>query len=381
MFTWQMQTLLLAALISAASAISGEARETDIPRDEHAFTAFLAAAFWREMPSARVVVEGPYQLGILFPASTSEINIYLDNIDGACRRDVDGCDESVRSFVASMSAIMKEDAAPIERSSIRAVLRSSAYVEQIRQAAATSPDAEPIVRHFVGDLWVVGVADGPDGIKLIRSGDAVTLGLSPDEVMTLAKNNLAIALKPLDAVTHPLPARGFDTVAGEYYEVSRLLLHDEWASLAEQMQGALVVAVPAIDYLLYGDSGCKNAIPAMAAYADYVVAKAQRPISSTLLKWTETGWEMVRPEDQIPADRAPPRIATGALSACSARSAILMDQKKPARPERRRGEPSKPRHEPARNAEAKPSPEPAPSAASRDETILSRWNLLWSGFH
>jgi uncharacterized protein YtpQ (UPF0354 family) len=111
--------------------------------------------------------------------------------------------------------------------------------------------------------------------------------------MALAKRNLVAALRPFDTVVHGFPDEAFGYIRGDYYEASRLTLHDEWAPLAKKAKGSLIVAVPAIDVVLYADSGREQAMRAMTAVALDVVSKAQRPISAMLFKWTPEGWEPV----------------------------------------------------------------------------------------
>lgn len=142
-------------------------------------------------------------------------------------------------------------------------------------------------------MWVVCVLDLPTGIKILNVEDIAKLGLSTDETMALAKRNLATALRPFDAVVRGFPDEAFGYVRGDYYEASRLLLHDEWAPLAKKAKGSLTVAVPAIDVVLYADSGRQQAMRAMTAVALDIVSKAQRPISPTLFTWTPEGWEPV----------------------------------------------------------------------------------------
>jgi uncharacterized protein YtpQ (UPF0354 family) len=285
----------VAAVVMATAVAPGRAEESTIAEPE-AFTALLAEAFAKAAPDAKVTVLAPYNLSIVFPPATGAMSIYLNDVDLACRHDPDDCEKAVKTFVAKVMASVKKDKAPIERSAIRAEVRLRHYVDQIREAAASLPSGEPIARPLFGDLWIVCVADRAQGMRLINAGDAASLGLSADEVVALAQANLAATLKPLDAVTRPLSARGFDSVTGDHYTASRLLLHDEWASLAKQMKGGLVVSVPASEYVLYGDSANKETVKEMAAYARHVAGKAMHPISPALLKWTETGWEAVAPQ-------------------------------------------------------------------------------------
>jgi hypothetical protein len=91
--------------------------------------------------------------------------------------------------------------------------------------------------------------------------------LSEDQAVTLAERNLAAALRPLGTVVHDLPPNGIGTINGDFYDSSRLILHDDWAPLSLKLHGHLVVAVPANDVLLYGEGKDRVALDAIATLA------------------------------------------------------------------------------------------------------------------
>jgi hypothetical protein len=61
------------------------------------------------------------------------------------------------------------------------------------------------------------------------------------------------------------------------------------------MKGSLIVAVPDPSVVIYSDSGQPNAIQALSTLAKELARKSQKPISVSVLRWTETGWEAVAP--------------------------------------------------------------------------------------
>jgi uncharacterized protein YtpQ (UPF0354 family) len=121
------------------------------------------------------------------------------------------------------------------------------------------------------------------------------LHLSEDEAVALAERNLTAALRPLGAVVHDLPPNGIGIIDGDFYDSSRLLLHDDWGSLSLKMHGHLVVAVPANDVLLYGEGKDRVALGAIATFAAEAARRSQRPISVSLLNWVPGGWTIVAP--------------------------------------------------------------------------------------
>ncbi|HYM01670.1 MAG TPA: DUF1444 family protein [Stellaceae bacterium] len=286
--------LLLLAVLALSLITFTEvlrAREAAVPYTEDGFTAYLADAFSRQLPDAKVTIKAPLQLEITLSQANGPEEIYLHNVAGACARDKQNCKEVIATFVANMSSSMRERDAPVRKSMLRAVVRTSDYVAQARRVGSIRPEAEPIVRPLAGELWFVFVVDLSHGVEVLNMGIVKKLGISVDEAMSVAKQNLATTLPPLQSAIGPMRREGFGVLGGDYYNASRLMLHDDWAPLAKKMKGALVVAVPTNDVVLYGDAGRKKTLATMTDYAHYVVSTAQRPISQALLRWTPTGWE------------------------------------------------------------------------------------------
>ena len=263
------------------------------PTDDGGLTAYAAAAITRALPGAKVTVSGPLLL-VVDLASQSFV-VRLDNIAGYCRRDTAGCERAVQDFIAGMAATVNEAAAPVQRSELRAVVRRTGYIDDLRRMAAGVDVAKPIVRPLAGDLWLLCVADRPHGVKALTVGDIAKLHLSEDEAVALAERNLAAALRPLGAVVHDLPPNGVGTIGGDFYDSSRLILHDDWAPLSLKLHGHLVVAVPANDVLLYGEGKDRVALDAIATLAVEAARRSQRLLSPSLLTWAPGGWTIVTP--------------------------------------------------------------------------------------
>ncbi len=281
---------LIALWILVAAAGSGAAA---VPTDDGGLTTYAAAAITRALPGAKVTVSGP--LLLVVDLGSQSFVIRLDNVAGYCRRDAAACERSVQDFIAGMAATVNEAAAPVQPGDLRAVVRGARYIEDLRRMASGVDVAMPIVRPLAGDLWLLCVADRPHGVKALTVGDIAKLHLSEDEAVALAERNLAAALRPLSAVVHDLPPNGIGTINGDFYDSSRLLLHDDWAPLSLKMHGHLVVAVPANDVLVYGEGKDRIALDAIATLAVEAGRRSQRPLSASLLTWVPGGWTIVAP--------------------------------------------------------------------------------------
>jgi uncharacterized protein YtpQ (UPF0354 family) len=84
-------------------------------------------------------------------------------------------------------------------------------------------------------------------------------------------------------------------ISGDFYNSSRILLHDSWRRIAKRMHGDLIVAVPGTDLLVYGKSETAEDTQALRTVVALIAQQAHRQISLTLLRWTETGWDVVAP--------------------------------------------------------------------------------------
>src|SRR5262249_46703800 len=115
-------------------------------------------------------------------------------------------------------------------------------------------------------------------------------GLSADAAMSLGEQNVAAELGPLHTAIHDLPPNGVGYINGNFYNSSRLLLHDDSKELSKSMNGHLVVAVPANDVVVYD----AIALDAISTLVNAVGMKSVRPLSGTLFKWVPGGWEIVR---------------------------------------------------------------------------------------
>ena len=274
--------LLLAANL-AASAPN--------PTDTESFTAHVADAIAKRLPDAKVTIKGPLTLEVT--RNEASLEVRLDNLASDCAREPQDCDQAIANFLSVITAALLERDAPIRKSDIRAVLRTTDYVNELRGQATDKSKGMPIVRQVIADLWLVCVVDRPKNIVSLSTDRAAKLGLSEDEAVAVAKANSKAALRPFSAVFRDLPPNGIGYIDGDFYESSRFLLHDDWAPLSAKLNGNLVVAVPATDLIVYGNGKDIRGLDAIATLAAHLAEKAPRRLSSALFRWTPSGWETV----------------------------------------------------------------------------------------
>jgi hypothetical protein len=287
----------MAPFLALALAGLAQAREKPIPKEVDKFTAYMAERFAKESPDAKVAIEGPLRLGVTL-AQNDDHSVYLNAPWDFCERDRRHCRREVDSFVTNMSGSLHETAPgvrDITLADIRVVVRGPGYVEELRQVGAGHPELMAVFRPVAGDLWMICVGDRPHGVQTLNHKDIARLGLTEDQTIALGLKNLATTLPSLAADTHVLKKMGLTFAAGDFYESSRMLLHEAWADMSRAMHGHLVVAVPESDVIIYGNGGGNGDREVLSPFAQTVAEKAPKPISVSLFQWTPTGWEVVTP--------------------------------------------------------------------------------------
>jgi len=172
-----------------------------------------------------------------------------------------------------------------------------ATILAVPRPAGTVRTAGAITVPLAGGLEIVCLVGRPPDAVALTAGDLPGLGLTRSQALALATANAAAGLRPFAELTrNPLPAGGVGTIAGDFAESSLLLLHDQWAPVAAAMHGALLVAAPADDLVLYADGSVPGAAGTLRMMAASAMRAALRPVSSVVLRWTRSGWEAAGPQ-------------------------------------------------------------------------------------
>lgn len=271
-------------LATATAAAAGQ----PVPLDEDAFTRHAAGKLQRTLSSGPVTVLGPLTLGI------GDAQVNLDRIHAFCQRNAEGCAEGLEAFLHDITIAMGDAEAKPGADALRIVLRSADYVASARDSIAGGRvpgrlDARP----FVGGLTAVPVLDGERSVQLLGSPQREELGLDDDQAYARGLENLRTRLVPLAVAAPPVAPGRLGVLADDFYQPSRLLLHDSWARLAEAQGGVLVVAVPATDLLLYSADDSPAGLAALRALVADTMARAPNPLAPLQLRWRPEGWELV----------------------------------------------------------------------------------------
>jgi len=261
--------------------------------DETSFTKQIADRLSRELPGLKVEIASPLTLTVNQTDGAHILQANLDRIFAFCSKAAEQCDAATSQYVAGVSGAVKDRIRPIEPSMIRLNVRPRKGLESAQQQLP--PDAPRIVlRPFAGDLALTAVLDFPTAMRMFTNEDAKKLGITEDQAVEIGRSNLRASLKPITDFP-PLTAERFFRYLGDSpYESSRLILHSDWAPVAKALGGSLIVAVPSSNLLVYGRGDSELAVDAIRAFVRDAVRKTDRPLSTSLFRWTENGWEEVR---------------------------------------------------------------------------------------
>lgn len=293
--TWGRPILLIGAAILTVRCTLPEALQPAAWREAR-FTERVAKVLADTLPAFDVTVQAPLVLTVAprpDEAGGRRVQARLAGLWQECERIEAPCDPPIRHYAARIAEFAQLGPEPPQRPDLRVVVRPSAYLDDYRSAVGPDPEAEIVAAPLAGDLWVVCVADRQGTLQVLGAGDLKRLGLTRDEAIRLGRRNVDASLKPLSAVTHLLPDNSFGTIEGGVYESSRFLFHEQWAHVAERLRGPLIIAVPASGMVLYGRASRQVGIAAMRRFAMDATEAAERPISTTVFKWTRRGWQPV----------------------------------------------------------------------------------------
>ena len=289
-----MRRALRRLLFAAAIGFLGQtylspAQAADVPSEPVAFTDYVSRAIAKAIPGGKVATSAPLYLSVDSPDG-GKSSAYLQTLYSQCQRVPDRCDNFIATWVGQMSTSFSKQEAPLDRSTLRIVVRPTTYVDQLRQ----SQKEEPIAAPFIGELWMICVYDMPKTIGFPKGSQIEALGLSRDGALALCKENTAKALRPITDTAQLFPPGKLGLTADSPYESSRLLLPESWVPLMSE-GGKLIVSAPGSDVMLFALSSSAQTVKALTTRTREVAQQVTRPISLAVFRWTPKGFEEMPP--------------------------------------------------------------------------------------
>lgn len=278
---------LVVVMLGAQGAAYAKPAE---PGDPAHFTAQVAERFQRAAPKLTVRITAPLRLETEGAASGGH-DVFLDRIYAACESDPAGCDALVADYVGQLAAYEQAPTPPLDRGTLRVIVRRSDYVAQMRKVGAAG--GGPVAQPLAGDFWMLLASDQPTTIRVVSVHDLTALGLSVKTAFDLAKANMVDDLHSQIKAARRGPHRAIKVLAAGPYESSLLAYPDLWAP--SKPGAGFLLAVPANDVAIYCGEVSGDAVKEMAATARTVMAQDDHPLSDAVFQWTPDGWKPMAP--------------------------------------------------------------------------------------
>lgn len=269
---------------------------TKSPRERAKET--LLGVVKRTFPTARVQVADDV-LRVSAVGKYKDVELGVDNLARQCD-DARACEEAAARLVAQLTAL--EGSA--DPKALRPMFKTNGWLDSVRSDLASHPPPEGGERQtlpsdtFLGDVSVVWMLDGDQGMKLVTSTDLTELKLTQAEAAKVALANLQaandrpLAVKRISAPEDPLVLALSDK---DSLAASRVLLVERWAEVAKQVKGTLVVMMPNRDLVLATGSGEPKGVSTMLALGRDTLSTIDHPLSTQLIEWNSNGWALYRP--------------------------------------------------------------------------------------
>jgi uncharacterized protein YtpQ (UPF0354 family) len=156
----------------------------------------------------------------------------------------------VQRIIAAALGIAKGSSGVADPNCIVPVIKPRAWMEEGRQAMinrGAKDVSTPLYEEFTSDLIILYAYDLPQGMRFVMSDDLKNSKIEQKDLRPLACKNLKQVIPKIERHGE----NGFYMLtAGGNYESSLLLLDSIWSSGQMQVQGEIVVVIPARDVLL-----------------------------------------------------------------------------------------------------------------------------------
>jgi hypothetical protein len=177
----------------------------------------------------------------------------------------------------------------VARARLRAVIRDQSFLENLPESVRSTTISQP----FSARMVIMYMVDDRGAARGAQASDLEESGITRDALRAVVQWNLGFLLgDAVSCTSHAVtePARR------NYYESSRLLLDKQWAELAASA-GTVVVAVPSNDTLFVACNPTPEVLQKLAVIVQNTYPHSPRPVSPSLLTWSEDGWrELPAPE-------------------------------------------------------------------------------------
>jgi uncharacterized protein YtpQ (UPF0354 family) len=246
--------------------------------DPDEFTAWMAQRLREAQPGAEVRITTRLSLEVERDGGVQQV--FLDN---AYRFAANAADDAEReavigAWLASATTMSSSDEASAD--DIVPVLKSPEWFADLpTRDDGTRPEHR--CEALNPQLTMVYAIDTPHNVAYVEASWFEQRGIDTEGLRRRAVDNLRAKLPGLEVQRG---GRLNMVVAGGYYEASVLLFDDFWAREAGRFRGDPVIAIPARDVLVFGDSTDANAVADLRRHAQDIHADAAYALSPRLFR-------------------------------------------------------------------------------------------------
>jgi uncharacterized protein YtpQ (UPF0354 family) len=258
------------------------------------FTQRYAAEMRKAAPQLTITISAPLELKVK-EQDGYEVTSFLDNAYNHYRRAPEQRDAVIAKYITSFLEGRAARGKPIDKARIVPVIKDKNYLAEIQKSLAErgqkAPEFMDLHEEYNSELWIFFAEDTPANMRFLSRKDLVALDLDTNSVRAVAVKNLP-ALIPRPQLTE---SNGFYRLqAGGDYDASLLLLDKIWSTGQIQVDGEIVVAVPARDMLLITGSSNSVAVAKVRELAKNMAADAPYRLTPELFVYSAGKFEVFR---------------------------------------------------------------------------------------
>jgi len=244
------------------------------PISEAEFTEAFAHILREASPGLRVTIDGPLELKLVLQDGTEQ-TAFLENAFTEYQAHPELRNEVLEKFVAALRETIGHPKGEIDRTRIVPVIKDAAYLTEVRRAleARGHDTAKLSQAHDIynSELVVLYAEDTPNNMRYLTDDDVSELEIQREDLRPLAVENLR---RLLPDVKMAGDGGVFLMQAGGDYEASLLLIESIWGSGQIEVDGEIVVAIPARGILIVTGSDNKPGLKTVRELAAKTSAEA-----------------------------------------------------------------------------------------------------------
>jgi uncharacterized protein YtpQ (UPF0354 family) len=258
-----------------------------------ALTDRVAAAFNQEDPKLQATIKSDDEIHITAPIGS--VSVFLDHVRGECAKRPNDCDAIVKRFAqATVASARGPDAMKFDADNLYPVIRAADTLRAMTGTLGDKVASTFVSRPYISGAVLLYAIDTPAAVRFVSQSDLEHAGLTLDDLDKLAVSHVSrlppLHVQPLDR------APGLWTaLATDGYGTSRLFDPAFWDTAEARAGGAVAVALPTRDWLLFARLDDPAAISRLRVLAGRVVAGETHAVTASLVRRVGKSWIEVLP--------------------------------------------------------------------------------------